>query len=262
MFIPPSLWLLAIGSFTANAYEPGHPPDARKNFFRIQLFAVSIRKCYDAPLRFHCRLDARRMDALSPQNSFSVDRELLARVAKGNQEAFDRLYEQTSSLLYTLVLRIVRNPGDAADLLQEVYLEAWRKASNYDPARGAPMAWLVTLARSRAIDWVRALAARGKDVTASLDDTPASDLVSRDKDALAISAANERHALVRTSLKALPPVQQQVIEVALYQGMTHAEISQRWHVALGTSKPRSCVAMEKLRNSLKPLWEEKLGIPD
>jgi len=202
------------------------------------------------------------MDALSPHDSSTVDRELLARVAKGNQEAFDRLYEQTSSLLYTLVLRIVGNPGDAADLLQEVYLEAWRKASNYDPARGAPMAWLVTLARSRAIDWVRALAARGKDVTASLDDTPASDLVSRDMDALDISAANERHALVRTSLKALPPVQQQVIELAFYRGLTHVEISERLHVPLGTIKTRIRLAMDKLRNGLKPLWEEKLGIPD
>ena len=254
--------MLIVGSFTANAYEPGHPSDARNNFFRTQLFAVSIRKCYDAPLRFHCKLDARRMDALSPQNSSSVDRELLARVAKGNQEAFARLYEQTSSLLYTLVLRIVRNPGDAADLLQEVYLEAWRKASNYDPARGAPMAWLVTLARSRAIDWVRALASRGRDVTASLDDTPASDLVSRDMDALDISAANERHALVQASLKALPPVQQQVIELAFYQGLTHVEISERLHVPLGTIKTRIRLAMDKLRDGLKSLWEEKLGIPD
>src|SRR5437660_5209352 len=195
MFIPPSLWLLIVGSFTDNAYESGHPSDARNNFFRTQLFAVSIRKCYDAPLRFHCKLDARRSDALSPQNSSSVDRDLLPRVAKGNQEAFARLYEQTSSLLYTLVLRIVRNPGDAADRLQEVYLEAWRKASNYDSARGAPMAWLVTLARSRAIDWVRALAARSK--TASLDETPAPQLVAQDPNALDIRAANERQTLVR-----------------------------------------------------------------
>src|SRR5437867_10775216 len=87
------------------------------------------------------------MDALSPKHPSTVDHTLLARVAKGDQEAFERLYAQTSSLLYTLVLRIVGKPADAADLLQEVYLEAWRKASNYDTARGAPLAWLVTLAR-------------------------------------------------------------------------------------------------------------------
>ena len=202
------------------------------------------------------------MDALSPKNSSTVDRMLLARVATGDQEAFERLYEQTSSLLYTLVLRIVGTPGDAADLLQEVYLEAWRKASNYDAARGTPTAWLVTLARSRAIDWVRALAARGKDVTSSLDDTPASDLVARDIGALDIRAANERQALVRTSLKALPPVQRQVIELAFYEGLTHAEISERLNVPLGTIKTRIRLAMEKLRDGLQPLWEEELGIPD
>ena len=124
------------------------------------------------------------------------------------------------------------------------------------------MAWLVTLARSRAIDWVRALAARGKDVTASLDDTPASDLIAQNADALDIRAANERQVLVRTSLKSLPPVQQQVIELAFYEGLTHAEISERLHVPLGTIKTRIRLAMEKLRDGLQPLWEEELGIPN
>src|SRR2546422_10652788 len=101
MFIPPSLWLLVVGSFTANAYGLGPRPGARKNFFRIQLFPVSIRKCYDAPLRFHCRLDARRMDALSPHDSSTDDRELLSRVANGNQYDSDRLHDDTSSVLYT-----------------------------------------------------------------------------------------------------------------------------------------------------------------
>ncbi len=202
------------------------------------------------------------MDALSPQNSSTVDHELLARIAKGEPEAFERLYEQTSVLLHTLVLRIVENPGDAADLLQEVYLEAWRKASNYDRARGTPMAWLVTLARSRAIDRVRALAARGKNVTASLNDTPASDLVAQDTDALDMRAANERQALVRASLKTLPPAQRQAIELAFYEGLTHTEISERLQVPLGTIKTRIRLAMEKLRDGLQPLWEEELGIPD
>ena len=200
------------------------------------------------------------MDALSPEPSSTVDRELLARVAKGDQEAFERLYEQTSSLLYTLVARIMGKPSDAADLLQEVYLEAWRKASNYDSARGAPMAWLVTLARSRAIDWVRALAARSK--TASLDDTPATQLVAQDPNALDIRAANERQTLVRASLNTLPPVQRQVIELAFYEGLTHTEISERLNVPLGTIKTRIRLAMVKLRDGLQPLWEEELGVPD
>src|SRR3989441_4945881 len=91
---------------------------------------------------------------------------------------------------------------------------------------------------------------------------PYTTLFRSDMDALDNSAANERQALVRTSLKALPPVQQQVIELAFYQGLTHVEISERLHVPLGTIKTRIRLAMDKLRDGLKPLWEEKLGIPD
>jgi RNA polymerase sigma-70 factor (ECF subfamily) len=202
------------------------------------------------------------MDAPIPQSSSTVAPDLMARVANGDQAAFEQLYEQSSSLLFTLVFRIVGNQGDAADLLQEVYLEVWRKASNYDRARGTPMAWLVTLARSRAIDRVRALGSRGKGVTSSLDDTPASALIAADADAMEMRAANERQALVWTALKTLPLVQRQAIELAYYEGLTHVEISERLNVPLGTIKTRIRLAMEKLRDGLQPLWEEDLGLTE
>lgn len=199
------------------------------------------------------------MDTPLPQSSSTVAPDLVARVANGDQAAFEQLYEQSSSLLFTLVSRIVGNQGDAADLLQEVYLEVWRKASNYDHARGTPMAWLVTLARSRAIDRVRALGSRGKGVTASLDDTPASDLIAAGTDALEMRAVNERQALVWKAVESLPPVQRQAIALAYYEGLTHVEISERLSVPLGTIKTRIRLAMEKLRDGLQPLWEEELG---
>jgi len=202
------------------------------------------------------------MDTPIPQSSSTVAPDLLARVANGDQAAFEQLYEQSSPLLFTLVFRIVGNQGDAADLLQEVYLEVWRKASNYDHARGTPMAWLVTLARSRAIDRVRALVSRGKGVTASLDDTPASALIAADTDAMEMRAANERQALVWKALETLPPVQRQAIELAYYEGLTHVEISERLNVPLGTIKTRIRLALEKLRDGLQPLWEEDLGLTE
>jgi RNA polymerase sigma-70 factor (ECF subfamily) len=202
------------------------------------------------------------MDAPIPQSSSTVAPDLVARVVGGDQAAFEQLYEQSSPLLFTLVSRIVGNEGEAADLLQEVYLEVWRKASNYDHARGTPMAWLVTLARSRAIDRVRALGSRGKGVTASLDDTPASDLIASNADAMEISAASERQALVWAALDRLPLVQRQAIELAYYEGLTHVEISGRLNVPLGTIKTRIRLAMEKLRDSLQPLWEEELGLTE
>jgi RNA polymerase sigma-70 factor (ECF subfamily) len=202
------------------------------------------------------------MDAPIPQSSSTVAPDLVARVGGGDQAAFEQLYEQSSPLLFILVSRIVGNEGEAADLLQEVYLEVWRKASNYDHARGTPMAWLVTLARSRAIDRVRALGSRGKGVTASLDDTPASDLIASNTDAMEISAASERQALVWAALKTLPLVQRQAIELAYYEGLTHVEISGRLNVPLGTIKTRIRLAMEKLRDGLQPLWEEELGLTE
>lgn len=202
------------------------------------------------------------MDAPLPQSSSPVAPDLVARVANGDQAAFEQLYEQSSSLLFTLVSRIVGSHGDAADLLQEVYLEVWRKASNYDHARGTPMAWLVTLARSRAIDRVRALGSRGKGVTASLDDTPASDLIAAGTDALEMRAANERQALVWKAIESLPPVQRQAIALAYYEGLTHVEISERLNVPLGTIKTRIRLAMEKLRDGLQPVWEEDLGLTE
>jgi len=200
------------------------------------------------------------MDVPIPKNSSIPGSALLARVAKGDQEAFEQLYEQSSALLYALVMRIVGNQDEVAELLQEVYLEAWCKASNYDVARGTPMAWLVTLARSRALDRLRALGSRGKGVTSSLDDTPAAGLVATNSDALEMRAAAERHTLVGTALKSLPPVQRQAIELAFYDGLTHMEIAERLQTPLGTIKTRIRLGMEKLRDSLRSLWEEELDI--
>lgn len=184
----------------------------------------------------------------------------MAQIAKGDEEAFGLLYERSSTLLFTLLLRIVGNQSEAADLLQEVYLEAWRKASNYEAARGTPMAWLVTLARSRGIDRLRALNARGRDMTASLDDVPPADLLDMEMNALEASAANERQALVWKAIKELPAVQRQAVELAFYEGLTHVEISERLNVPLGTIKTRIRLAMEKLRGGLQLLWEEDLGL--
>ena len=202
------------------------------------------------------------MDVPIPQSSSTIAPGLVARVAGGDQAAFEQLYEQSSPLLYALVSRIVGHEGEAADLLQEVYLEVWRKASNYDHARGTPMAWLVTLARSRAIDRMRALGSRGKGMTASLDDTPASDLIASNADAMEISAASERQALIWKAFETLPLVQRQAIALAYYEGLTHVEISGRLNVPLGTIKTRIRLAMEKLRDGLQPLWEEELGLTE
>src|SRR5436309_15911426 len=85
-------------------------------------------------------------------NQPSLTPELLARVGKGAAQAFAQRYEQSSSVLFTLALRILINRDEASELLQDVYIEAWPTAGSFDPKRGSPMAWLITLTRSRSTD--------------------------------------------------------------------------------------------------------------
>src|SRR5436309_1082768 len=118
------------------------------------------------------------MESPPRQGSSKIDPELLARAATGDQQAFAELYDRSSSLLFTLALRILGDRDEAAEVLQEVYLEVWRKVVRYNPARGSPTAWLVTMTRSRALDRLRSRAARGYGMTDSIQNTP---LTARDR---------------------------------------------------------------------------------
>src|SRR5215217_993900 len=114
------------------------------------------------------------MDSPSQQAASTIDPKLLARVVKGDQQAFSQLYDLSSTLLYTMAFRILGQREEAAELLQEVYLEVWRKVARYDVGRGTPVAWLITLTRSRAIDRLRARAVRGQNATLQLDEAVSS----------------------------------------------------------------------------------------
>src|SRR5919204_920216 len=99
--------------------------------------------------------------------------ELIQRMADGDRSAFAEFYDRFAALVYPLVLRIVREPADVADVMQEVFWEAWQLAGTYDPRRGSPEAWIVTRARSRAIDRVRSVRRRGETFVMSLDEASA-----------------------------------------------------------------------------------------
>ena len=105
------------------------------------------------------------MDTPTRRATSAIDPALLTSVAKGDQQAFSQLYDHSSPLLYTLAFRILGNHEEAADLLQDVYLEVWRKVVRYDVGRGTPIAWLITLTRSRAIDRLRSRNTRGHNAT-------------------------------------------------------------------------------------------------
>ncbi len=198
------------------------------------------------------------MNPASQQAASTIDPTLLTRVVKGEQQAFSRLYDLSSTLLYSLAVRILGNREEAAELLQEVYLEVWRKAARYDVSRGTPIAWLITLTRSRAIDRLRTRGTRALRQTGQPLDLPAAGRVAdQHPTPLDAQADQELRQLVYDALAGLPPVQQQAIELAYYDGLSHAEIAIKLNQPLGTVKPRITLGMSKLRESLRPYWEQR-----
>jgi RNA polymerase sigma-70 factor (ECF subfamily) len=186
----------------------------------------------------------------------SIDPALLASIVKGDQQAFGQLYDHSSTLLYTLAFRILGNREEADELLQDVYLEVWRKVARYDVGRGTPIAWLITLTRSRAIDRLRARGARGHDVTQELDATISSLVADLGPSPFETRADQELRMAVGSAMTNLPPAQQQAIELAYYEGLSHGEIAARLNQPLGTVKTRIKLGMSKLRESLRHWWDQ------
>jgi RNA polymerase sigma-70 factor, ECF subfamily len=189
-------------------------------------------------------LDSRRERA---DEDRSADQLALAGLARGDETALASLYDRHATGVYSLALRILQDVGDAEDIVQEVFTQAWRQASRYDARRGAVVAWLLTMARTRALDRLRARRTRTQDV---IDDDVAevSDPVAL-QDAMLLSG--EQVSRVRAALSQLPVLQRVALELAYYEGLTHAEIAARLEEPLGTVKTRIRSAMLKLRDALE-----------
>jgi RNA polymerase sigma-70 factor, ECF subfamily len=170
--------------------------------------------------------------------------DLISAMAEGDRDAFARFYDRYAPLVFPLVLRIVRDRADAADVLQDTFWEAWRGAAAYDPARGTPEAWIVMRARTRAIDRVRAVRRHGETFVAPLDEASAGAAAPPGGDTA--DRAEDRQ-LVAGALARLPEAQRQVIELAYYAGLTQTEIAERLEQPLGTVKTRIRLALARLR---------------
>jgi RNA polymerase sigma-70 factor, ECF subfamily len=171
----------------------------------------------------------------------------LARIADGEQPALGSLYDESSSLIYSMVLRVLGNVADAEEVTMDVYTQVWKGAAGYDASRGSVTAWLVTLARSRAIDRVRSRSSRARKETA-LPET-------YDAPSLGHSPEQETEDVLRrdqvmTALATLPADQRQVVELAFYSGLTHSELAERLGQPLGTVKTRIRAGMSRLREQL------------
>ena len=183
----------------------------------------------------------RPADEHSPQLA-----QLLVRAAEGGVDAFAALYEATSSRTYGTVLRVLRAPQHAAEVVQEVYLEVWQKATTYSPGRGSAMGWILTLAHRRAVDRVRSVesdTARDDRWARATDDRgldPVWDRVDAD---LAVEP-------VRRGLQQISPLQRQSLQLAYYGGYSQSQIARLLDLPLGTVKARMRDGLIALRAQL------------
>jgi RNA polymerase sigma-70 factor (ECF subfamily) len=185
---------------------------------------------------------------LQPAESQAEDESCLQRIAAGDQAAAARLYDRHARPLYSLILRMLGNEPEAEDVLQDSFAQAFRQASRYDSRRGAVAAWLLTIARSRAIDRLRARRTRVEATTGemqALDEMP-----DAQPDAASTMLDEEQSRLVRRALGELPMLQRMAIELAYYEGLSHSEIAERLEQPLGTVKTRIRLGLLKLRDVL------------
>ena len=174
---------------------------------------------------------------------------MLRAVARGDEAAFARVYDRYSPILLGLLLRILRSRAEAEDVLQEVFLQVWQQARSFDPARGRPFTWLVTLSRSRAIDRLRAVDSRERAAQRSAEDAPPAAAQQDWADEEAIRA--ERAEAVRDALSELPEEQRQVLVLAYLEGMSQSEIAAAKNQPLGTVKTRTRAGLKKLSEALR-----------
>ncbi len=176
-------------------------------------------------------------------------------LAQGDRDALSALYDKYSGVLLALCQRILHDLTEAEQLLLDVFTELWLKAERYDRDRGAPLTYLITLCRSRAID--RCRSRRNKHGKWILGGNPAENVLSTlqapsDPPADAMVAGEQGQA-VRRALNALNNVQRQVLELAYYGGLSHSEIAENTQLPLGTVKSHIRLALIRLRQELRTM---------
>jgi len=173
---------------------------------------------------------------------------LIARIAKGDREAFSRFYDAFASTAFSLIRRVLRDHHPAEEVLQEVFWQVWQDAGQFDARRGSPIAWLLMRAKARAIDRLRSIRRREKTFV-----MPVNEAVAR-QDSVADNPAvlAEDRGFVHSALEQLPEAQRRVVELAFFEGLTQTEIAARLDEPLGTVKTRARLGLERLRALLNP----------
>jgi RNA polymerase sigma factor (sigma-70 family) len=177
-----------------------------------------------------------------------MDRDMVVRVAQGDEAAFRDLFQRYGPVANALALRIVRRPSMAEEIVQEAFLALWRDPEAYRPDRGSVRAWLMSTVHHRAVDAVRREEARRRrawrgEIPAAQEEDPAEAVVDRD-------AMVDTRGRVRAALRQIPPEQREVLRKMYFEGKTQTKIAEELALPLGTVKSRTLLAMRRLRTLL------------
>jgi RNA polymerase sigma-70 factor (ECF subfamily) len=173
-------------------------------------------------------------------------RACVTRLSEGSEDALGVIYDQTSSLVYSIALGMLGDRADAEEVTLDVYSQIWRGASSFRAERGTVTGWLITMTRSRAIDRLRTRRRTASETDVdSLQDKPTS---APSPEQSTITGEQQRR--VRTALAALPTTQRQLIELACYGGYSHSELAEKMGLPLGTVKTRMRMGLTRMRELL------------
>jgi RNA polymerase sigma-70 factor, ECF subfamily len=184
------------------------------------------------------------------------DVDLMIGIQSEDADALSQLYDRYNGIVKALILRIIHNETEADDLLQEVFMEIWNQAKNFSAQKGKPLGWMVTLTRRRAIDALRkkqAYARAEERLQAEPEQQPLAWVQNATAEEI---TAGDRRALMAKVISSLPEAQQQVIDLAFFQGMSQREIAAHTNIPLGTVKTRLELGLKKIYESLKELKDE------
>ena len=180
--------------------------------------------------------------ALAASPGPEEDARLLARIAKGDGAAMATLYDRYSKIVYSVSLRVLRDPASAEDVLQEIYMQIWRTPASFVAARGSLGGWLAVVARNRSIDTLRR-----RRPTEAVEDV----ILAAKCDLAAEAERSVMIARARLVLQTMPAEQRKTLEMAFFDGLTHAEIAEMTGDPLGTVKTRIRSALLTLRKAFQ-----------
>lgn len=184
--------------------------------------------------------------------SDALHAQLLRRIAEQDHQAVGEFYDQVAGILFSTAVRILRDTHDAEEIVQEVFIQIWGKARDFDPAMGTAIHWTLAITRHRCIDRIRSRQRRSRlmeemtGMTAVTESTSAATMPQSSR----LLGWDEITA-VRAAVAELPPDQRVAIEMAFFSGLSHADIAESLHEPLGTVKARIRRGMMKLRDHLK-----------